>query len=131
MRINYPTVTVCPQQAEDPRKVEKLLKQLLPNTNDTKEFDEFIRAIPNFSYGSKGLKAVILSENNQYQIEELQYIDLRALAFKIAKTCPDVFKNCRHKGRAVDCCSSFMPTFTEHGFCYAFNAKAIGTPREE
>lgn len=131
MNIVYPTVTICPQPAEDPKEIKDIVNRLTIKVNETQEVENLLRAIPNFSYGPKGLKSVVLSENVRPDIEVLLDNDPRVLAFKLAKSCGDIFESCRFKNHPLDCCESLRPVYSEHGFCYAFNAKSFGTAYDE
>lgn len=127
LKIVYPTVSICPQPAEDLKRVNEIVKRLKIKANATQEVEQLLRMIPNFSYGPKGLKSVVLSENVRPNIGLLLDADPRVLAFKLAKSCNDVFDSCRFKNKPMKCCESFRPVYSEHGFCYAFNARSFGT----
>lgn len=129
--LPFPTITVCPNHAASATKVDDLMKKLGIKNNDTHEVGDLLKAIPNLSYGQKGLKSVILSDEISAEVNELFGDDLRSLAFQVSIACPEVFKTCRFKGKSINCCASFLPIYTEHGFCYAFNSKIFATPLEE
>lgn len=129
--LPFATISVCPDQAASVTKVDDLMKKLKIKENDTREVGELLRAIPNLSYGQKGLKSVILSDEISAEVNDLFGDDLRSLAFQLSIACSDVFSTCRFKGKLINCCASFLPIYTEHGFCFAFNSKIFATPLEE
>lgn len=132
MQMVYPTISVCPENSADERKVSELVEKLGMNLNDSKEIQEFFRAIPNFSFGMEGLRAVVLSDAGKKIVDRLPFSDVRELAFKLTLSCRDVFKNdCKFKNGKFDCCDAFFPVYGEHGFCYAFNPKVYGTAEKE
>lgn len=131
IRIAYPTITVCPGEAEDPQKVEEFIKKLGVSGNDSEEIAELLKAIPNFSYGSHGLKSLVTSDVVRRNEEKLFTTDPRVLAFKLAKSCDAILGLCYFKGQTIECCSAFLPVYSEHGFCYAFNTKTYGSKQEE
>lgn len=126
IKITFPSVSVCPESAVDDEKVLAMIKSLGTVRNDTKELKEFLSAIPNFSYGNKGLRSIIMSQSVEYDFFRLNVEDPRALAFKLAKSCDKLFKSCRFKGEIVDCSKAFRPIFSEKGFCYSFNSRVYG-----
>jgi Amiloride-sensitive sodium channel len=132
MKMVYPTVSVCPDSSEDENEISRLIEKLGITSNETEELREFFKAIPNFNYGVKGLRSVVLSDGAKKIVDQLTSIDVRALAFKLAKSCDNVFsQQCKFKNDIISCCDAFLPIYTEHGFCYAFNSKVYGTEKKE
>lgn len=131
-KIVYPTISICPHFAEDDKLISEVVKQMELNASLTQEVENLFRAIPNFSFGSKGLKSVVLSDNVKPKIKLFLREDPRTFAFKFVKTCADVFEGkCNFKSKSFACCESFRPVYSEHGFCYAFNTKFFGTAYDE
>lgn len=129
LKTTYPTVSVCPEAAGDDRKVSVLIRKTGVTFNETYEIHEFLNAIPNFSYGTKGLRSIVLSESGKIFMNQLSIDDVRTLAFQLKKSCSDVLQpqTCIFKKKIIDCCQVFQPIFTERGFCYAFNSRVFGT----
>lgn len=69
----------------------------------------------------------ILNENQDVTIGS----SLRHLAFKVAMKYSDLFYSCRFLGEDSSCCETFLPLYTEQGFCYAFNPRYIGSEADE
>ena len=57
--------------------------------------------------------------------------NLRHLAYKVGIKCEDLLEICKYKDEEISCCDYFNPIYSEHGFCYSFNARYYGTPEEE
>jgi acid-sensing ion channel, other len=133
IRMVYPTVSVCPENSGNGEKITKLIEKLGTNSNESEEIKEFLKAIPNFSFGIEGLRSVVLSTAAKKIVDhQISISDVRTLAFKLAKSCDDVFKQeCKFKNDKISCCDVFQPVYSEHGFCYAFNSKVYGTEKEE
>lgn len=129
-RMTYPTVSVCPESSASEAKVDSFVRMLGLKANESREIEELLKAIPSISYGPKGLKAVVLSDSVD-QIAEHLTNDVRSLAFKLVKSCSDIFTSCRFKGRTISCCSAFLPFLSERGLCWSFNSKKFSTPQEE
>lgn len=132
MLMTYPTISVCPENSADESKIDQFVEKLGINSNDTGEIKEFLKAIPNFSFGTDGLRSVVLSDVAKKIVDRLPISDVRTLAFKLSKSCEDIFKQeCKFKYGKLNCCSAFLPVYGEHGFCYAFNPKVYGTEKKE
>jgi hypothetical protein len=131
MKIAYPTTTVCPHNSEDPRKVVEFMNEFEVAVNHSKEINELLSAIPNFSYGRQGLKSLISSTPVKHIVNEITDFDLRALAFELAISCSKLIKTCLFRKKPINCCDNFLPVFSEHGFCYAFNSRVYSTPHDE
>lgn len=128
-QIVYPMVSVCPVSANDDQKISELIEK--SGVKRSEEISEFLKAVPNFSYGAIGLRSVLLSESAVDETKNLPGDNLRALAFHLALSCADVFHSCRFKNKSVECCDEFLSVYSENGFCYSFNARSYGTPRDE
>lgn len=124
-------VSVCPIKAEDNQKVSELIEKAEITKSDMQEIKELLEAIPNFSYGPKGLRSVLLSDTSLIEAKKLTFTDLRTLALHLALSCADIFHSCRFKNKSVECCDEFLPVYSENGFCYSFNARTYGTARDE
>lgn len=123
----YPTITVCPENSENHNKIAKMIEKLAVNDNETKEAEELLKAIPNFSYGVEGLRSLVLSDRAHKILNRLEVYSVRALAFKLAKSCDEIFnQDCIFKRETFSCCDAFRPVYGEHGICYALNAKNYG-----
>ena len=130
-QISYPTVSVCPVPAGDMRKISELIVKAGVKKREIQEISELLETIPNFSYGAKGLRSVLLTEQGADEAKKLNFDNLRAHAFHLALSCADVFHSCSFKNKSVECCNDFLPVFSENGFCYSFNARFYGTPQDE
>jgi hypothetical protein len=104
-----------------------MIQQLGANGNESKEIEELLSAIPNFSYGVEGLRSVVSSDEANKFISRLQMKRVRSLAFDLAKNCHEVFyEKCKFKLGTINCCEAFLPVFGEHGICFAFNPRKFG-----
>lgn len=63
--------------------------------------------------------------------QDLKRHVLRQLAFKVGMKCEDLLEICKYKDEDISCCDYFRLIYTEHGLCYAFNARYSGKPEEE
>ncbi|KAL1514317.1 hypothetical protein ABEB36_003590 [Hypothenemus hampei] len=55
---------------------------------------------------------------------DLNFTDLRQLAFKLIDRCENLFESCQFKGEIINCCNGILlPVLTENGACYTFNSK--------
>lgn len=131
VKITFPTISVCPDSAADPKKVSILMKRSGIDGNDTKELVEFLSAISNFSYGHKGLRSIIMSDSVEDYVGQLITTDPRTLAFQTALSCDHLFHSCKFNNKIIECCKVFYPVVSEKGFCYSFNSKMYGTPFAE
>lgn len=131
VKITFPTISVCPNMAEDHKKVLTLIKQSSIRRNSTMELEELLSAIPNFSYGNKGLKSIITTESVEDDIDRLVTNDPRSLAFQLAVSCNNLFLACKFKSKIIDCCKMFHPVVSEKGFCFSFNSRFYSTVNAE
>lgn len=70
--------------------------------------------------------------NMKVKMDNVDNVDnLRQLAFKVAIKCEDLFEICKFRGEEITCCEYFTAIYTERGFCFAFNARYVGTSDEE
>ncbi|XP_073973573.1 amiloride-sensitive sodium channel pickpocket 23 isoform X2 [Rhodnius prolixus] len=117
--VPFPGVTVCPKN----RASDKLIKAYIEKrwtTSDLSEekkkfYYDYINLISNLTYSN--LKEIDKFKNDKTLPQE----NLRSVLLAVVMRCGDLINNCEWKGRKYDCCSGFLPTFTEHGFCYSFN----------
>ena len=56
---------------------------------------------------------------------------LRSLAFQVNVFCNDTFEHCKYRDEEIKCCDHFLPVYSEHGFCYAFNPRYIDSDNSE
>ncbi|KAL1397062.1 hypothetical protein pipiens_001234 [Culex pipiens pipiens] len=109
----FPTVLVCP--VETPFDEEKL-----------GSFNETLLAMSSFGrigqlVGDRGLVG---------SLAKVKIDDVRSEIFRSVLSCDEVIGECWFRGtRLEDCCKSFLPVFSEVGFCYAFSAKFYDTER--
>ncbi|VVC41222.1 Hypothetical protein CINCED_3A010987 [Cinara cedri] len=47
------------------------------------------------------------------------------IAYKVVFHCEDLLFDCTFKGEPYNCCTEFVPVFTEYGFCYSFNSEYV------
>ncbi|CRK91020.1 CLUMA_CG004708, isoform A [Clunio marinus] len=124
----FPTVAVCPA---DPFDMDFNNNTTNVNDDDYADNIPLLRALSKFSYGHiNEINNVIKDLSDEINIDEKKFT-LRQLIFKIAVSCENLFYNCHFRGQNVSCCDVFEPTFTERGFCYAFNPRYYGTADEE
>lgn len=123
--VVYPTVTVCPENSADMGRIDNFLINFGLYNKSSQELNQFLAAIPNFSYDPDELKYVILLPESRSKIQDLEEMNLRNLAFEFALSCADIFKprTCSFRSKSFDCCKYFLPLYTELGFCYSFNSK--------
>ncbi|KAL9927605.1 sodium channel protein Nach-like [Glossina fuscipes fuscipes] len=46
-----------------------------------------------------------------------------AFSFQVTLRCEDTLAECKFRDEYFECCKQFLPIYTEHGFCYAFNSR--------
>uniref|UniRef100_A0A182QA18 Uncharacterized protein n=1 Tax=Anopheles farauti TaxID=69004 RepID=A0A182QA18_9DIPT len=121
-QVIFPTVLVCPTAPYDEDAVRREALQYLGGYEEGSEvYEPFLRLLTQLSYDNIREVAAMLSDMPSTQT--LQTVNLRELAFRVAVRCNDTFASCRYKDEDIDCCEMFKPLYTEHGFCYAFNAR--------
>ncbi|XP_052567592.1 sodium channel protein Nach [Culex pipiens pallens] len=129
--VIFPTVMVCPERPYDERSVHDVAYVTLANYEaGSEQYEPFLEVLTKLSYGAVIREAVERAENFSHA-KELVGRDLRKLVFKMAVRCNATFGYCRYKDEPIDCCGSFKPVYSEHGFCYSFNSRYIGQELEE
>lgn len=58
-------------------------------------------------------------------------ICLAFVLFQIAVFCNESLDVCKYRDEEIKCCEVFQPVYSEHGFCYGFNARYIDTANSE
>jgi len=129
-QVLFPTVTVCSLVAHNPVAVNQASRTFVAGNDDN--FDEYIsvlKTLPELTYPtlSNTYEAIL----NMSDESNAKTRDLRELAFKVAIKCDELFSLCKYKDEEISCCDSFLPLYTENGFCYSFNARYFGTPATE
>lgn len=125
--VIFPTVMVCPEVPYDGQGVHDVAYITLGNYEaGSEQYEPFLQMMTQLSYAVMD-EAVALSENVSDK-KALQDRDLRKLVFKMAIGCPQMFGYCRYKDEPIDCCVYFKPVYSEHGFCYSFNARYVSLP---
>uniref|UniRef100_A0A182N1I6 Uncharacterized protein n=1 Tax=Anopheles dirus TaxID=7168 RepID=A0A182N1I6_9DIPT len=121
-QVIFPTVLVCPTAPYDEDAVRREAFQTLAGYEQGSEaYEPFLRLLTQLSYENVREAAAMLSD--MPSTVTLQTVNLREMAFRVAVRCNDTFATCRYKDEDIDCCEIFKPLYTEHGFCYAFNAR--------
>lgn len=129
-QVLFPTVAVCPNNPYDSELVNETAYRILGGYDDNyEEFVPILKALPKLSYETlASTYAAVLNMSAGKEIKS----NLRELAFKVGIKCEDLFfDGCRYRDEKIKCCQLFLPIYTEHGLCYAFNARYYGTPDEE
>ncbi|XP_052863169.1 sodium channel protein Nach-like [Anopheles cruzii] len=122
-QVIFPTVLVCPTEPYDEEAVRRVAHQQLAGWEAGSEiYEPFLRLLTQLSYGRlQEITATVggLPAGNGV----LRAANLRDLMFRVAVRCNDTFAVCRYKDEDIDCCEMFKPMYTEHGFCFGFNAR--------
>lgn len=130
-KVPFPTVTVCPNEPYSDEAVNQTAFKILGEGEEV-ESDAVIallQSLPRLSYGN--IAFVMEALQNVSKTDELNKFNLRALVFEIGIKCNELFVMCNFKDEDISCCDYFMPVFTEHGFCYAFNARYYSSIESE
>ncbi|XP_055711501.1 pickpocket protein 28 [Phlebotomus papatasi] len=120
--VIFPTILICPLEPYDLDKVKAFAEEKISQfDSDYELYEEFLKSLTSLSYGTFD-EAVKKSEDfvNDRKTDELS---LRSAAFASAISCSDLFSFCEFRDDLIECCNSFLPKYTEHGFCYAFNPR--------
>ncbi|KAK5644500.1 hypothetical protein RI129_005800 [Pyrocoelia pectoralis] len=91
--LSFPAVTVC-QSGPTNERIDAYIKSTMIYSKD----------LVNQTYIS----------NNR---------SIRQLIVELMSPCEKLFTQCQWKSIDYDCCTSFLPIFTENGFCYSFNSR--------
>lgn len=125
-KVPFPSVTLCPNEPFSEEAVNQTVFKMLGESEENlDEIIALLQTLPKLSYGHIAL--VVDALQNVSQTDELNKFNLRALVFEIGMKCSELFVMCNFKDEDISCCDYFMPVFTEHGFCYAFNARYYST----
>lgn len=129
--LEFPTVTICPLEPFDAEKLNETAYRNLADYEDNyEEYVPLLEMLPKLSYENfDTMYATIL--NTTAKLENAEKTTLRVLAFKVAMKCEDLFYACQYRGEDISCCEYFTPLYSERGFCFAFNARYIGTVDDE
>ncbi|XP_059617760.1 sodium channel protein Nach [Phlebotomus argentipes] len=120
--VIFPTILICPLEPFDETKAREFADEKMDRIGlEFGQFEDFLKSLTKLSYANldEAVKASeeILSDSN------LDELFLRSAAFGSSISCPDLFVSCEFRDDPIECCKSFLPKFTEHGFCYAFNPR--------
>ncbi|XP_050099386.1 sodium channel protein Nach-like [Anopheles aquasalis] len=122
-QVIFPTVLLCPTAPFDDEAVHRVAYQVLGGYEDGSDaYEPFLRLLTQLSYDSLREVAATLSDLPAAS-GTLRTANLRDLVFQVAVRCNDTFAVCRYKDENIDCCDMFKPIYTEHGFCFGFNAR--------
>lgn len=128
--VIFPTVMVCPEKPYNQEIVHDVAHVTLSNYDPgSEQYEPFLQMLTQLSYGVMN-EMVTLSENVSDK-KSMQNRDLRNLVFKLAIGCGETFKGCWYKDEPIDCCAYFKQVYSEHGFCYSFNARYVSLPAVE
>uniref|UniRef100_A0A182J395 Uncharacterized protein n=1 Tax=Anopheles atroparvus TaxID=41427 RepID=A0A182J395_ANOAO len=121
-QVIFPTVLVCPTAPYDDEAVRKVAYQVLGGYEQGSEvYEPFLKLMTQLSYAN--IREVAAMLGDMPSSPALRTANLRDLVFRVAVRCNDTFAVCRYKDEDIDCCEMFKPMYTEHGFCFAFNAR--------
>ncbi|XP_041769946.1 sodium channel protein Nach [Anopheles merus] len=129
-QVIFPTVLVCPTAPYDEDAVRREAYETLGGYEQGSEvYEPFLKLLTQLSYDNIREVAAMLSD--MPSTPALRTTSLRELVFRTAVRCNDTFAACRYKDEDIDCCEMFKPMYTEHGFCYAFNARYTNNKQVE
>ena len=122
----FPTVVICPNNPSDEELVNETAYRTLGGyEDDYEQYIPFLDALTSLSYETlKQFHQTILNLTTEVNVKNK---NLRELAFKVAIKCESVFLLCKYRDDPIDCCDYFLPIYTEHGYCFAFNARYVGS----
>jgi amiloride-sensitive sodium channel len=98
-------------------------------SNSEDYYLRFLKALPVLSYDKFGTFHETLL--NISQRVDVRRKNLRQLAFKNGIKCDELLEICKYKDEEITCCEYFLPIYSEHGLCYAFNSRYYSTPDNE
>lgn len=116
----------------DPEQLNETAANTNTSTNDNENFEELMpvwKSLTTLTYNTLGSTYESLL-NMSNELDMTKY-NLRQLAFKVGIKCEELLEICKYKDEEISCCDYFYPLYSEHGFCYSFNARYYGTPEEE
>lgn len=129
-KVPFPSVTICPNEPFSEEAVNQTAFKILGESEDN--FDSMIallQTLPKLSYANIPIVAAALQ--NVTQTDQVNKLNLRELVFDLGMKCSELFVMCNFKDDDISCCDYFMAVFTEHGFCYSFNARYYSTVEGE
>lgn len=127
--LEFPTVAICPLEPWDEYIVNETAYQKLGAYEDTYyEYIPMLEMLTKLSYENFDS---LLSIVKKMTVKLDKVGNLRQIAFKVAMKCKDLFDSCKFRGEEITCCDNFKAIYTERGFCFAFNARYVGTSDEE
>ncbi|XP_065082360.1 sodium channel protein Nach-like [Ochlerotatus camptorhynchus] len=124
----FPTVAMCPMDPLDRGNAQRWLQSIEPAENFT-EMEPFLRLMAKISYAQfDAIVSAMKEDVPQTWSRMVVGKSFRDFVFQVAVGCDDLLAGCWFRGEPLECCSQFLPVFSEHGFCYAFNSKFIDAP---
>lgn len=127
--LEFPTVAICPLEPWNGEMLNETAYQKLGGYEDTYvEYIPVLQTLTQLSYENfdslqKTIKGLTV------KIDRVE--NLRQMAFRVAMECEELFEGCKFRGEEITCCDYFTAIYTERGFCFAFNARYIGTAEDE
>ncbi|XP_054283485.1 pickpocket protein 19-like [Macrosteles quadrilineatus] len=121
--LDFPSITICPNNAIDPDKMKILIKRVLGPNIDAETTKRFIGT----------LTALTLVINPQFDKGYLHLTKKKIKPFPIKSddiipflkavipSLQDVFDKCFWRGTQFNCSDLLRDQITEQGFCYSFN----------
>lgn len=121
--IPYPAVVVCNFNRVNWAKVQQAQQRHLPNNASAEtvaHFYSYLKTLSTFEYGS----FTEFGDIQEWNITELDHIDLLELYEDVAFTCEELFDSaiCWWRNKYVKCCDYFHRALSEYGLCFAFNS---------
>lgn len=130
--LEFPTVAVCPIDPFNSEVVNETAYRTVAEYEDNyEEYIPVLEKLTQLSFDSLETMYRIIQNTSKNYLDFEKKTTLRQLVFKVALKCEDLFYACSYRGEEIPCCEVFTPLYTERGFCYAFNARYIGTAEEE
>ncbi|XP_046391545.1 acid-sensing ion channel 4-B-like [Ischnura elegans] len=110
---SFPAVSVCEENNDG--RVFEVADQLLGKVHDY-NLDDVIKEISYFRETTFYI--------NHYCVDNMAcpQTGLQKIAVMVRSPCEDVFESCRWNSVAFNCCSRFIPVYTEVGTCYTINS---------
>ncbi|GAB0094040.1 NACH [Sergentomyia squamirostris] len=120
--VIFPTILICPLEPYDVDKVKTYSQEHVAKTEaDYVQYEMFLQILTKLSYAT--LHEAMEAADHLLMDQKVTDLSLRSAAFASALACEDLFLSCEFRDDPIECCNSFLPKYTEHGFCYAFNPR--------